>query len=336
MRIIVDAMSGDNAPEQIVYGAVQAANELDIDILFTGDEEKIKKCLKDIDAENSERIKIYHTPDVITMCDEPTSILKEKRKTSMGLAFDMLAKGEGDAMLSAGNSGALLCGSTLIIKRIKGIKRAALAGVIPFGRKLLMDSGANAEFKADYLSQYAVMGSIYMSCAFGIKSPRIGLLNNGTEESKGTPEHREAYTLLKNNKYINFIGNIEGRDLYGTDCDVVVTDGFSGNIALKTLEGGGKYFGAEIKKMFKSGLLSAIAYLLVRKKVSKFKDSLDYRIYGGAPFLGVKKTVVKAHGSSDKVAIYHTVKQAVKLVESDLIGQIKNHLDSEVNEDVKQ
>jgi glycerol-3-phosphate acyltransferase PlsX len=161
------------------------------------------------------------------------------------------------------------------------------------------------------------------------------MLNNGTEESKGTPEHKEAYTLLKNNDAINFIGNIEGRDLYGSDCDVVVTDGFSGNIALKTLEGGGKYFSSEIKKIFKSGILSAIAYLLVKNKISAFKDSLDYRIYGGAPFLGVKKTVVKAHGSSDRVAIYHTVAQAVKLVKNDLIGQITKHLDNEVSEDVK-
>lgn len=335
MKIIVDAMSGDNAPEQIVYGAVQAANDLEVDILLTGDEEKIKKCLRDIDAENNKRIEIAHTPDVITMCDEPTSILRENRTSSMGLAFDLLAKGEGDAMISAGNSGALLCGSSLIIKRIKGIKRAALAGVIPFGRKLLIDSGANSEFKAEYLSQYATMGSIYMNCAFGIESPRVALLNNGTEESKGTPEHREAHNLLKNNNKINFIGNIEGRDLYTDVCDVVVTDGFSGNIALKTLEGGGKYFGAEIKKMFKSGILSAIAYLLVKKKVSAFKNSLDYRIYGGAPFLGVKKTVVKAHGSSDKVAIYHTVAQAAKLVNGGLIDKITSQLDSEVSEDVK-
>ncbi len=335
MRIIVDAMSGDNAPEQIVYGTVKAACDFDVDILFTGDEEKIKKCLRDIGAENNTHVTISHTPEIITMCDEPTSILREKRKTSMGLAFDLLAGGEGDAMISAGNSGALLCGASLIIKRIKGIKRAALAGVIPFGRKLLIDSGANAEFKAEYLLQNAVMGSIYMNCAFGIDSPRVALLNNGTEESKGTPEHKAAYALLKDEKSINFVGNIEGRDLYGTDCDVVVTDGFSGNIALKTLEGGGKYFGAEIKKMFKSGILSAVAYLLVKKKVAAFKDSLDYRIYGGAPFLGVKKTVVKAHGSSDNVAVYHTVKQVIKLVESDLIGQITSHLDNEVNEDDK-
>lgn len=335
MKIIVDAMSGDNAPEQIVYGAVKAANEMNLDILLTGDKDKIKKCLHDIDAEENEHIEIAHTPDVITMCDEPTSILREKRTSSMGLAFDLLANGDGDAMISAGNSGALLCGSSLIIKRIKGIKRAALAGVIPFGRKLLIDSGANSEFKAEYLSQYATMGSIYMNCAFGIDSPKVALLNNGTEESKGTQEHKEAHALLKNNKQINFIGNIEGRDLYSNVCDVVVTDGFSGNIALKTLEGGGKYFGAEIKKMFKSGILSAIAYLLVKKKVTAFKDSLDYRIYGGAPFLGVKKTVVKAHGSSDEVAIFHTVAQAVKLVENDLIGKITSYLDDEVIEDVK-
>ncbi len=335
MRIIIDAMSGDNAPEQIVYGAVEAANEFNVEILFTGDEEKIKKCLRDVNAQDNKLINIVHTSDIITMCDEPTSILKEKRTTSMGLAFDLLANGEGDAMISAGNSGALLCGASLIVKRIKGIKRAALASVIPFGRKLFLDSGANSEFKAEYLSQYATMGSIYMNCAFGIEAPRVALLNNGTEQSKGTPEHKEAYKLLKANENINFIGNIEGRDLYGKDCDVVVTDGFSGNIALKALEGGGKYFGAEIKKMFKSGILSAIAYLLVKKKVNDFKASLDYRIYGGAPFLGVKKTVLKAHGSSDKIAIYHTVAQAIKLVESGLIDKITSNLDGEVVENVK-
>ena len=328
MRIIIDAMGGDNAPEQIVFGAVKAVKELGVDIIFTGDEYKIKELLKKKKMADDKHFRIVHTPDIITMCDEPTGILKEKRSSSMGKAFDLLAQGEGDAMISAGNSGALLCGSTLIIKRIKGIKRAALAGVIPLGRKLLIDSGANVELHAEYMPQYATMGSIYMSYIFDVEKPRVALLNNGTEQSKGTQEHREANRLLSEDKQINFVGNIEGRDLFTDSCDVVVADGFSGNIALKTIEGSGKYFGNELKRMFTKGVFSAISYLLIKNQVKKFKKSLDYRIYGGAPFLGVKKTVIKAHGSSDELAIYHTICQAVKLVEKDLIGEITRRLDN--------
>lgn len=336
MRIIIDAMGGDNAPEQIVKGAVLASAELDVDITLVGDEKKIAPILEDslseLSADDRERVKasalVKHTEKVLTMEDDPMSVIKDNRDSSMGLALDTLAQGEGDALISAGNTGALLCGSTFIVKRIKGIKRAALGGVIPLGKKkLLCDSGSNAEVKPEYLVQFAMMGSIYMNYVFGVKEPTVALLNNGTEECKGTEMHKEAHKLLSESG-LNFVGNVEGRDLCSDTCaDVVVCDGFSGNVALKSVEGCGGFFKGVLAGMFKKNLRTKLAYLLLKNEVADFKKSVDYKENGGAPFLGIAKTVVKAHGSSDARAIYSTVKQVKALVEKDLIGEIRRRIE---------
>lgn len=323
MKIIIDAMGGDNAPEQIVKGAFKALADFDFELILVGDESKIQKYIDELKSEElKSKITVVNCQKCISMNDEPTSIIHENRDSSMGVALDMLAKNEADALISAGNSGALLCGSTLIVKRIDGVKRPAFAATLPLGRKLLIDSGANNEVKPEYLVQFATMGSLYMKCIYGVATPKVALLNIGTEENKGTPLYREAYTLLSDNKNIDFVGNIEGRELTSDFCDVVVCDGFSGNIALKTMEGVGRTLKNEIKGLYE-GPLGALSYLLIRKKVKKLADMFDYRVHGGAPILGVNKTVVKAHGSSNEKAIYYTVKQVLKLVKNDIIGKVR-------------
>ncbi len=331
MKIIVDVMGGDNAPEILAEGALKAAYELSVSLILVGDEKAIKKAIEN-SKYGSVDVTVVNADKVLTMEDDPMSVVRANRDSSMGVAFDLLRDGKGDAMISSGNSGALLCGSTLIIKRINGIKRPALASSVPIGRKLLIDSGANVETKPEYFLQFGLMGSIYAELMYGIKSPKVAILNNGTEEHKGTPVHKEAYALLKQSN-LNFIGNIEGRDLYKDCSDVVVCDGFSGNIALKTMEGSGKFIKGILKDMFGGGLFSAIAYLLVKKRVAKLRTQLDYRVCGGAPFLGVNKTVVKAHGNANEKTIYYTVKQVYKLVENDVIGEICRRLEKGADTD---
>ncbi|MCL2773460.1 MAG: phosphate acyltransferase PlsX [Oscillospiraceae bacterium] len=335
MKIIVDAMGGDKAPLEIVKGAALAVQELNVNIVLVGDEKKINRIisennLSDILNKNTE---IVHTEKVITMEDDPVSVVRANKDSSMGIALKMLADDKTDeygALVSAGNSGALLAGATLIVKCIKDIKRAALAVVLPFERKtLLIDAGANVDIKAEYLKQFGFMGSIYMKKIFGIESPTVGLVNNGAEKSKGTAEHVEAYKLLSETKTINFVGNIEGSDITMRPSDVLVTDGFTGNIILKLTEGFGSFMGKKLKSMFLKDIFTKVSAVLVKDSMNEFKKSLDPAEYGGAPFLGVKKPVIKAHGSSDARAVKNAIRQAKFCIDTKLVEEIE--IQSQIN-----
>ena len=329
MKIIVDAMGGDNAPFEIIKGSQLALDEFDIDeIILTGDENAINKCVKDNNI-TLKKTTIYHCSEVIDMCDDAKVVLKGKPDSSMAVGFKLLNDGVGDAFVSAGNTGALTVGATLITKRIKGVKRPAIASMMPGDDNpfLLMDCGANAECKAEYLYQFGVMGDLYMKNIMKVKNPRVALANNGSEETKGTPVIKEAYQLMKNAPY-NFIGNIEGRRIPYGDADVVVADGFTGNLILKTYEGVAKVLMNGLKDAFYKNTLSKISYLGVRSGIGDMKKKFDYREYGGAVMLGVKKPVVKSHGSADARTFKNAIKQAVWFLQTDLIDKIENTFDS--------
>lgn len=330
MKIIVDAMSGDFAPLEIVKGSVQAAEELGIDVLFVGKEDEIKKAMSENNLSDA-HTEIFNCDDVITMEDDPTSIVKEKKGSSMGVSLTLLKEGKGDAVVSAGNTGALLTGGTLIVKRIPGVKRAALAPILPRknGRTMIIDSGANTECRPEMLEQFGIMGSAYMKYAENIENPRVGLANNGTEETKGTDTVIEAHKLLKNRTDINFIGNVEGRGVMLGECDVFVCDGFTGNLVLKSCEGFGVLIMEMLKDLFLSGIKSKIAALLVMKKVKKLKKSLDYKEVGGAVLLGIQKPVIKAHGNSDARAFKNAVKQACRFAGGNTVSAIEKALENE-------
>ena len=328
MKIIIDAFGGDNAPLEIIKGAMLAVDEFDIDkIILVGDENKINACVKDngIILKNTE---IVDCKDVITMTDDAKSVVKSKPDSSMAVGFRLLNEGVGDAFVSAGNTGALTVGATLLTKRIKGVKRPAIASIMPSAQKpiLLMDCGANSECKAEYLYQFGLLGALYMKHIMKYDNPSVALANNGTEETKGTPVVQEAYQLMKDADY-NFIGNIEGRQIPFGDADVVVADGFTGNLILKTYEGVAKVLMNGIKQAFYKNTISKISYLGVKSGIDDMKKQFDYKEYGGAVMLGVKKPVVKAHGSSDARTFKNAVKQAVWFLETDLIEKIEEALD---------
>lgn len=327
MRIIVDAMGGDNAPLEIIKGSMLAVDEFDIDeIILVGDENKINACVKENKVE-LKNTSIVHAGDVITMHDDPKSVLKAKPDSSLSVAFKLLNDGRGDALVSAGNTGAITVGATLITKRIKGVKRPAIASIMPSADKpfLLMDCGANAECRPEFLYQFGLLGSIYMKIVMKLNNPRVALANNGEEETKGTPIVKEAYQLMKNAEY-NFIGNIEGRQIPFGDADVVVADGFTGNLILKTYEGVAKVLMNGIKQAFYKNTLSKLSYLGVKSGIDDMKKQFDYKEYGGAVMLGVKKPVIKAHGSADARTFKNAVKQAVWFLQTDLIQKIENEL----------
>lgn len=320
MRIIIDAMGGDHAPDEILAGAVQAVRELGVEITAVGDEAVMKESLtRQGLPENI--LTLVGAQSVITMEDDPTAVVKTKRDSSMAVGLQMLHDGKGDAFVSAANTGALLVGATMLVKRIRGVKRAALATVMPtdIGKVMLMDCGANVECKPEYLAQFGVMGSIYMNAMFGLEKPRVGLLNNGTEECKGTELQQQAYAILKDSG-VNFIGNIEGRDLPMGEADVVVADGFTGNVALKLYEGLGKMFAKNLKGIF-SGL-GALSALFVLPRIKAFKKKMDYKEVGGAPLMGISAPVIKAHGSSDAKAFKSAIRQAKLYAESGMIQVI--------------
>jgi glycerol-3-phosphate acyltransferase PlsX len=238
--------------------------------------------------------------------------MKEKSNSSLGIALHMLAEGEGDALVSCGNTGALFCGATLIVKRVKGIQRAAIGAILPLTKPfILMDSGASVKVNEDYIHQFAIMGSAYMRAIYGIEYPRVALVNNGAEETKGGELQLASYAKLKESKFINFTGNVEGNQLAFAGCDVALTDGFVGNVVLKSIEGMGKLMSGELKNLFKSGLGGAIAYLLLKKQLKDFKTKFDSMEHGGAPILGISKTVIKAHGSSNAKAFRNAIRQAI-------------------------
>lgn len=328
MKIIIDAMGGDHAPEEIVKGAVQARKELGYDILLVGRETDVRRCLKAEGAEDLSGIEIQNADDVIDMNDEPTAAIRRKKDSSMVVALNLLKDGAGDAVVSAGSTGALLTGATLIIRRIKGIRRAALAPALPNlgAGALLIDCGANAECTPEQLLQFAYMGDLYAKRMLGIERPRVALLNNGTEEHKGTPMHQETYQLLQKAD-LRFVGNVEGSDVLFGDVDVIVTDGFSGNILLKTIEGTAKFLLKNIKAVLTSGLKNKVAALMVKKDIGELKKMMDPNETGGTALLGISKPVIKAHGSSEASAVVNAIRQAAQFAQSDFIRTTEEHMD---------
>ena len=321
MKIIVDCMSGDNAPEEIVKGAIVGADSYDTDVLLVGDENAIRKIIRENQL-SERRVSIYHTPDnPITMDDDPSCIIKEKKDSSMATALRLLAEGGGDAVISAGNTGALFTGATLILKRVKGMRRAALGAIIPLGKPmLLVDAGANTDVHPEHLLDFARMGNLYMKKVLMIKNPAIGLINNGTEEKKGTELYVEAHKLLKNAGF-NFIGNIEGRDVPEGIADVIVCDGFTGNIILKLCEGFGLFIKKTLEDMFYRNARTKLGAVFVLDSIKRLKKKMDYSEHGGAPFLGISKPVIKAHGSSNAKSISRCVLQAKNYARSGIINE---------------
>lgn len=327
MKIIVDAFGGDNAPLEVLRGCAMAVQEYQLTIVLTGDEEIIKRTA----AENQISLtgmEIVHAPDVIMVEDDPASIVKNHGDSSLAKGLRLLSDGEGDAFVSAGSTGALVVGSSLLVKRIKGIKRAALAPIIPSntGCYMLMDAGANLECRPEMLLQFGIMGSAYMNKIVKAASPRVGLLNVGAEDTKGTELQKEAFQLLKNAP-VNFSGNIEPRDVPMGECEVVVCDGFSGNIVLKLTEGLASAMMGKIKNILYKNTLTKIAALSIKGGLMDFKKQMDYTEYGGAPLMGIAKPVIKAHGSSNAKAFKNAVRQARDFVEHDVIGEIERSLE---------
>ena len=331
MKIILDAMGGDNAPDANIKGAINAINKVKAEVVLVGKEEVIRSKEKEFYGkeleEISDRLKIRNATETIEMEDIPTMAIKHKKDSSMVVGFRMLKEDEGDVFISAGNSGALLTGATLIVGRIKGIDRPALAGILPAYKSqlLLIDAGSNTNCKPINLLQFAQMSSIYLKNTFGIERPAIGLLNIGTEETKGNELVKESYKLLKEKAEeldINFVGNVEGRDAFSGKIDAIVTDGFTGNVFLKTTEGLGKFVKRTLTESFTKNLLSKILAVPALPAIKRFSKTMDYKSYGGALFLGVKKPVVKAHGSSDALLFEYTIIQAEKFVENKAVDKM--------------
>ena len=330
MKILVDAFGGDNAPEEIVKGAVSAlAENNEITLGLTGDKEKTERVLSALSYDKT-RVEVIDAPSVITCEEEPTLAIRKKPDSSMVVAFSLLKEDKADALVSAGSSGALLVGSTLKVGRIRGVNRPALCPVLPTlkaGKKvLLLDAGANADCKAINLVQFAVMGGVYAKVALGVKKARVALLSNGTEDKKGNQLNHEAFPQLKEPKNVEFAGNIEARDIMSGDFDVVVADGFSGNVALKSMEGTISALFKLMKAEFLSTARGKLGTLFLKKSFRKLKGSLDYNNYGGAMFLGVDKIVVKAHGSAKSESIKNAVLQAAEAVKAGTVESIKKEL----------
>jgi phosphate acyltransferase len=328
MKLAVDAMGGDHAPKEIVLGVKRALSEFnDIEVLLYGDENQIKQYITPED-----RLTIVHTDEIIEATDEPVRAVKRKKNASMVLMAQAVKNGEADACISAGNTGALMTAGLFIVGRIKGIERPALAPTLPTldGTGFLMlDLGANVDAKPEHLSQYAVMGSIYAENVRGIKNPRVGLLNIGTEDKKGNELTKKTFQLL-NNLPINFVGNVESRDLLNGPADVVVTDGFTGNMVLKTIEGTALSVFSMLKKTFTASTKNKLAAGLVKNDLKKLRNMLDYTEYGGAGLFGLKAPVIKAHGSSNEVAIYNAMRQARDMVKHDVSNTIKDAIKESV------
>ena len=334
MKIIVDAMGGDNAPLEIVRGALQAAKaRQSLEIVLVGREAEVRAAAAQCGAATLPgTVTVVNASEVIEMHDDPATAFKVKKDSSMTVGLNLLKDGEGDAFVSAGSTGALLSAGTLLVKRVKGIRRAAMAPLVPTAGKglVLVDCGANAECTVEYLVQFAYLGSFYASRALGLEKPRVGLLNIGTEDTKGDKLRLETYQALKEAGEagrLNFIGNIEAKEAVKGGCDVVVADGFSGNVMLKTIEGVGSFLGKEIKGMFKKNALTMLSALMVKGGLDAFKERLNPDTIGGTPMLGLRKPVIKAHGSSGARAIENAIYQAVTAAEADLAGQIEANIE---------
>ena len=334
MKIILDAMGGDHAPEAPVLGAIEAAKAFNAQITLVGRGEEIlevmgKHGIKDL----PEGMEIAHADDVVDMHDDPSKLLHKRKNSSMVVGLKMLADGQGDAFISAGSTGALLSGATLVVKRVKGIRRAAMGPAMPNkagGKTVILDCGANAECTPEFLLQFGLIGSLHAKKSLGIANPRIGLLNIGTEDSKGTPLQKESYVLLTaahEKGLLNFIGNVEAREVLQGGVDVVICDGFSGNVLLKSIEGTAMFMGSLMKnKIFKRNFFSKIGYLVCKPGVDEVMKMMDYREIGGTQFLGIKKPVIKAHGSSDALAFRNAVKQAMDAVRNNISEELEQGL----------
>ncbi len=334
MKIIVDVMGGDHAPREMVLGVLQAAQEFRdqaVDYILVGDEQSIRAIADEQGADIS-TFEIVPTQDVITMEDDPVSVMRAKKESSMAVGLRMLAEGKGDAFVSTGNTGALFTGAMLIVRKIRGIQRAGIATILPLSNPvLLMDTGANVEVTEQNLEQFARMGSAYMKRLYGLESPRVGLLNNGTEACKGTPLQVAAFARLSACEDLNFIGNVEGSTLPHDVCDVLVTDGFTGNILVKTIEGMGKLLMSSLKDVFLhsgkalfffEGFRGKLAALLIKREIGDMKRRFDANEIGGAPILGISKPVIKAHGSSNAKAFKNAIRQAIAYASSGMIEDI--------------
>ena len=327
MRIIVDVMSGDNAPIELVKGvAASALENPEVDYTLVGDKERIERIARDWDLD-IKRFDIVHTDVVIEMDDDPICVIRSKSDSSMSVGLKLLADGKGDAFVSAGNTGALFTGASLLVRRISGVRRAAIAAVLPADPPvLLLDSGANINVTPNYLEDFAVMGSAYMKKILGPEKPRVGLLNNGAEEVKGTELQVETHKLLKENEIVNFVGNIEANMVMRNRCDVLVTDGFSGNVLLKSIEGMGRLMLKTMKNLFSANVKSKAAYALIRGEVAGIKKTFDSSEYGGAPILGIAKPVIKAHGSSKERAFKNAIRQAIEYSKAEIVEDISRDM----------
>ena len=334
MKIILDAMGGDNAPLAPVMGAVQAVRDFDVQVVLVGRGQEILQVLSSQGiADLPAGIEIANADEVVDMHDDPANVIRKKKNSSTVIGLKMLAEGQGDAFISAGSTGALLSGATLIVKRVKGIRRAAMGPSLPNkagGKTVILDCGANAECTPELLLQFGLVGSLFAKKNLGVKEPKVGLLNIGTEDTKGTQLQKDTYALLTDageKGLLNFVGNVEARDVPLGAVDVVVCDGFAGNVLLKTIEGTAMFMGSLMKhKIFKRSILSRIGYLLCKKGVDQVVKMMDYREIGGTQFLGICKPVIKAHGSSDIRAFRNAVKQAMDAAQNDISQELEQGL----------
>ncbi len=333
MKIILDAMGGDNAPEAAVLGAFEAAKTFGVEILLVGRGEAILEAMgRHGISDLPDGVEIANAEDVVDMHDDPGSVIHKRKNSSMIVGLKLLAEGKGDAFVSAGSTGALLTGATLLVKRVRGIRRASMAPAIPNkagGKTVICDCGANAECTPEFLLQFGLVGSAYAKKQLGVSEPKVGLLNIGTEDSKGTGLQKEAYALLQaadEKGLLHFAGNVEARDVPLGAVDVVVCDGFSGNVLLKSIEGTAMFMGSLMKRMFKRNLFSKLGYLLCKSGVQEMVKLMDYREIGGTQFLGIRKPVIKAHGSSDAVAFRNAVKQAADAACGDMTQELEQAL----------
>ena len=329
MKIIVDAMGGDNAPEEIVKGAVRAKRELGVDVELVGRKEDVERCLA---AEGCTDIPVVDAREVVTMEDDPSTATRRKKDSSMTVALNRLRDGQGDAVVSAGSTGALLTGATLIVKRIRGIRRAAMAPVLPAGEHgvMLIDCGANVECTAEYLLQFAYMGSFYAKKIMGCERPRVGLVNVGTEDTKGGELQHQTFALLKKadeEGRICFVGNVEGTGVFSGEVDVAVCDGFTGNVLLKSTEGVIKYMMKALKGVFYASTLNKLAAAVLKKDLAAMKKSMDVNEVGGTALVGISKPVIKAHGSSNATSFFAAIRQAKNFAESGIIGDIGENIE---------
>jgi len=329
MKIVVDAMGGDHAPEAAVEGAVMAAREYETEIILTGLSDQIHSILNRLDPDHHLSIQVVHADEVVEMHDSPSKVLRSKRKSSMKIGLDLVKEGTASAFLSAGNTGAVLAYSTIILRPLKGVDRPAIAIQLPTlkGDAILLDAGANVDCKTNQLFQFGIMGHVFAEYILGKKNPLVGLLSIGEEDGKGNEIVKEAFQMLKAS-HINFIGNVEGKEVYRGNADVIVCDGFTGNVALKISESLAEMIGSNLKRLFKSNWLSKLGYLLLKPKLNEFKKKVDYSETGGAPLLGVNGVVIIAHGSSSPKAIKNAINRARELSEKNINAHIQQGIEA--------